>query len=252
MKLAIIDDEKRIRSFLRSLIKSTMAHVELVGEADSVESGKQLIENLQPEVVLLDVELGDGTAFDLLAQVSGQLPIVIFVTAFEHHALKAFRANAADYVVKPVDPADLFDALEKARTRLELKSMRNDSSIKELIKTRAAESDRIAIPSGFSHIYVDASEIVYIMADGAYCKLTLEKGQQPITVSKTLKNVEQSISHLDFVRVHRSYLVNMAKIVEFNRSDGGYIKMSNGERISFSKQFRNEAIELLSARSTYL
>lgn len=245
--LAIIEDESRTRSFLKGLLESMEIGVTIVGEANSVDTGHELIVSKGPDVVLMDVELGDGTGFDILSRLSPPVPQLIFITAFDHYAIRAFKTNAVDYILKPVDPDELRRAVAEAAKRVKQKTEPNYMDVlKQLL---SEQSDRIAVPSGFGLTYVQASEILYVAADGAYSQLHFEGNRKRLIVSKTLKDVQQSLERFGFIRIHRSCLINGTKIRELNRSDGGYVVLSTGKRISFSKQYRNEAISTILAMS---
>ncbi|MEM9023424.1 MAG: LytTR family DNA-binding domain-containing protein [Bacteroidota bacterium] len=250
MQLAIIDDEAKTRSFLNAIISDMNPEISIVGEAHSVRSAHRLINETQPQVILLDVELGDGTAFDLLARLDEERPHVIFVTAYDHYAVQALRADAVDYLEKPINPDELKGSLLKVAQRIREQEV---PAYDHLLATlRSGFREKIAIPTRSGLMYLSATEILCIKASGAYSEITLEHDQKPILISRTLKDIQPALQQLGFVRLHRSYLINASKIKELNKTDGGHIVLNNGLQIPFSKQYREQAIEVIKSMTTLL
>lgn len=239
--LAIIDDEPKTRSLLRSLVQENLPWVQVVGVADSVESGLALIKEHGPEVILLDVQMGDGLGFDLLSKLEHIRPHVIFVTAYNQYAIKALRAGAVDYVEKPINPDELLDALTRTRKLIEEASV---PSYEHLMQTLAAAAlRRIAVPTRSGMKYIEPSSITFVKADGAYSKIHFDDGAKPMLISKMLTEMETALKAIGFVRPHRSYLINTSKVVELSRTDGGTVLLEDGTWVPFSKSYKEKALE---------
>ncbi|MEM9024395.1 MAG: LytTR family DNA-binding domain-containing protein, partial [Bacteroidota bacterium] len=237
ISLAIIDDEAKIRLLLRDLIRDRFPDYEVVGEGESVQQAHAMIVERQPQALLLDVQMNDGTGFDLLDQLE-QPPHVIFVTAFDHYAVQALRASAVDYLEKPIDPVDLSEALHRLALRI-----REDQPPQFADVSRHLLQGRIAVPTRNGLAYVDDQRILYVRANGPYSHLHLQDEKKPMIISRTLKSVQETLEKRGFVRVHHSYLVNAARIQEVSRIDGGFVLLSDGEQIPFSRQYKEDAMD---------
>lgn len=240
-RLAIIEDEPKTRTLLRSLIQEHVDWVKVVGEADSVESGIALIAKEQPQVILLDVQMGDGLGFDLLSKLEQPQPHVIFVTAYNQYAIKALRAGAVDYIEKPIHPDELLNALKRTQALIE---QATPPSFESLLQTLASASQkRIAVPTRYGMKYLEPSSITHVQAEGSYSKIYFDDGTKPMLVSRMLAEMESVLKAIGFVRPHRSYLINTAKVAELIRTDGGTVLLTDGTRIPFSKNHKEKALE---------
>jgi len=250
LQLAIIDDEPKIRSFLNAILLDQMQNVAIVGEASSVKTGLQLIRNKQPQVILLDVEMGDGTGFDLLSQLGSHRPHVIFVTAYDHYAVQALRADAIDYIEKPVNLDELTAALKKVMQLVKDNVQPAYGNLLQSVKSKI--KNKIVVPSRSGLLYFDASEVVCIKADGTYAQFFTEGTARPFIISRTLKEIQPALEQLGFIRLHRSYLVNASKIQELNKTDGGFVILSNGMQVPFSRQYKEDVMRLIKDLTTFL
>ena len=250
IEVAIIDDESKIRSLLRSLLLDELNWVSIVGEADSVASGLELIRSRSPQIILLDVEMGDGTGFDLLSRLDHEQPQVIFVTAFNHYAVKALRAGAVDFIEKPINPEELITALNGSRKRVEKMTAPSFEALFQALKAKTSQT--IAVPTRRGLIHLEASDISHIKAEGAYSEIHFTNGKKPLMISRMLKEIMPPLENLGFTRPHRSYLINIAKIKEIIRSDGGSILMMDDHRIPFSKQHKELALNEIRNMTTFL
>lgn len=248
--IAIIDDEPNVRKLLRTIIGEQIPFVNVVGEANGVAAGLDLISKKNPDALLLDVEMGDGSGFDLLEQLKDQQPYVIFVTAYDQYAVQALRAHAIDYVEKPVSPSGLIAAFERLQQQMQNDATPSFPKISQSIRSEIEQ--RIAIPERTGLRYLNASQILCVKADGMYTELLVDGEEAPIVLSRTLKQVLPQFEKLGFVRVHRSYLVNMRMIQEISRRDGLSVILMNGMNIPFSKSHRDEAMEVISRFTTLL
>ncbi|MGD1844191.1 MAG: LytR/AlgR family response regulator transcription factor [Salibacteraceae bacterium] len=251
ISLAIIEDEAKTRKFLRSIIEEEFKEFRVVGEAESVETGLKLLQQQQPEVLLLDVEMPDGTGFDLLNELESNLPHVIFVTAYGHYAVEAIRAGAIDYIEKPIDPRILGEGLQRIRQRIHAKEDLADSNLKAVVNSLSAK--KIAIPLRTGVVSVEVQHVLYIKADGPYSEIYLEDQiDRPLVISKTLKSIYPNLQSLGFIRPHRSYLVNLSKIIGLSRAGGGDVLLSGGIEIPFSDQYKDEALKTIKLAITFI
>jgi len=230
MKAIIIDDEKRARVSLSLLLKEYCPYIELVAECENLPEGVKAIRKFNPDLVLLDIEMPGHSGLELL-DFFDEKDInfaILFTTAYNEYAIQAFKLSALDYLLKPIVPEELTNAI----TRLE---NQKNAQFKTLAENLQHESfQKIAIPSGNSLILLKISDIIYIKGEGAYSEIHL-KNQVKHLVSRNLKNFEEILIHDQrFVRVHKSYLVNFEEVTLYNKSDGGWLEMSNSNSIPVS------------------
>jgi two-component system LytT family response regulator len=235
-RAVIIDDEADCRSSLQMLINRYTTGIEIIGEADSVQHGIKLIQETSPDLVFLDVELPDGSGFDIL---EACLPVhfqVIFVTAHNEFAIRAFRFSALDYILKPADP-DLLNAAVKKLFSLEQTSKTNQQ-VETFVENRKSLK-KIVLPSRNGYLALDVENIVRCEASSNYTLFFL-KSKEKIMVSRTLKEFDEMLSPSGFFRIHQSHLVNMDCIVEYRRDDGGQVIMSDGSELEVSRRKKEE------------
>lgn len=245
IKVVIVEDEPAVRkeiSFLIGLEKDA----ELLGWADSVRTAQKLIAETQPDVVLLDIQLRDGTAFDLLKKLDPIPPNIIFITAYNHFAIKAIKFGALDYLLKPVDQTELKEALERFRRRRQsnpqwmqqLSVTQNSMSVGEL-------PESIVLSTLNNMRIVSVNDIVYCKGDGPYTFFFFSDGTEEL-ISKPLKYYEDLLPAPHFLRTHQSYLVNRQYVTGINRSE--YIVLKNKEEIPISMRRKSAILTLLSIK----
>lgn len=241
----IVDDEINNSNYLKGLLDSNLPEVKLLGIASNVKEATALITALKPNLVFLDVELQTSTGFDLLNELSDVNFSVIFTTAHQHYALKAIKFAAIDFLLKPVDAEELKEAVQKV-VKLQSKNNIQDniSVLLEGLKQKTKLS-KIAISTLSSILVVEIKEILYCQSDGPYTNFLLRDGK--ITSSKHLKEYEILLEEYGFYRIHKSYLVNLSEIKKYSRSDGGFVLMSNGDKVDVSDKKKDELITKLSS-----
>lgn len=246
IRTIVIDDESAFVGNLESILESRESTVELVGDARSVEEGLAKIDELEPDLVFLDIQMEDGTGFDLLEKCDRKDFKVIFVTAYDQYAIEAFRFSAIDYLLKPVVSTDLWEAvdravveIEKSKTGLQINVLMDNIHMlsKEKKKLVLRESDTLHV--------VRLEEILWCTADGSYTKFHLQDGLQ-IIVSQHLKEFEDILDKNGFFRAHRSYLVNVNKIRKFDKREGGIIYLDDGSTLPVSVRKKEKLLEILS------
>lgn len=245
MRAILIDDEQGARSSLRADILEYCPEITIVGEADGVRKGIEVIRELRPDLVFLDVEMGDGTGFDLLEQLVPVPFQVIFTTAHDTHAVKAFKYSAIDYLLKPVDADELVAAVKKLGKLTDQQQLQ--AGLKALLEnTRPASKElrRIVINSSEGHYVLSVQEIIRFEAERNYTKVILEK-EKPLLVAKTLRHFEDLLQDRKFERIHQSHLINVEHIRKYIPRDGGYVVLSNGDHVPVSQRKKTELLALL-------
>ncbi len=249
MKTLIIDDEKIAVENLRFQLIEQEEAFDIVGTANSVKSGLELIEKIKPEVVFLDIEMGDGTGFDLLSSLDEIDFKVVFVTAYDQYAIQAFKVSAIDYILKPLDPEELGHAILKVKESIG--SNENKPKIKNLLKNVSISDPfkrRIMVRDSTGIKYPEVSKILYLKADGSYCKVFMNNGDEVVS-SKVLKHFVEVLPEEIFMRIHRSALVNLNEVDEFLFKDGGCVVMSNGAEVYVSDDKKKELLAVLESRT---
>jgi two-component system, LytTR family, response regulator len=241
LRLAIIDDEAPARANLRSALGSIDVAVEVVGEAHDVTTAIQLLERTRPDVVLLDIWLGDGTGFDVIEKFSHDDTAIIFVTAFDTYAVRAFQSGALHYLLKPVVRAELQEALERAAAA----PLVSSSTVQQVRKTL---QDRITVPTAEGFHVLSPADIVRCESDGNYTRFHMENGEK-ILASRTLKEFDVLLEPHGFMRVHLSHLVNMAQVKMYLHREGGTLVLTNAQEIPVSHRRRNDVLEALGRRA---
>ncbi|KGO87670.1 LytR/AlgR family response regulator transcription factor [Flavobacterium suncheonense] len=245
LRAVIIDDIENIRKKNSALIKATCPTVSIIGEADAVESGVKLIKQLSPDLVFLDVEMPDGTGFDLLQKLKPINFKVIFITGYEDFAVKAFRFSAIDYLLKPLDPDDLAEAVKKAESSLnkEVFEMKLSNLFANLERPKNLQN---LILKTADRIYsVNIQDIVNCESDKNYTTFHFINAPKLI-VSTNLKEYETLLTPHNFFRTHQSHLINMAYFDHFIKTDGGNtIVMKNKITIPLSVRKKEEFMVLL-------
>lgn len=240
LKALLIDDEKHCIETLRYEVQRNCPQVEIIGTASSGKEGIEMIKDLDPDLIFLDIEMPGMSGFEMLRSLEKVDFDVIFVTAYDQYALQAFRCAAADYLLKPVIGDQLVEAVGRVDnksagttdTRLQLEALLYN--LKEGMK-----SPRIALPAGRGMDFVEAADIIYCNAESNYTHIILT-GNRKYTLSKTLKDVESMLEAFNFFRVHQSYLINFSFLQRYIRDDGGYVVMSDGKHIPIAKRRKEE------------
>ena len=244
IRAIIIDDERQFIGNLKTLLSSS-PDVMIVGEARSVESGIQQINELEPELIFLDVEMEDGTGFDLLKQIDRSDFRVIFITAHDHYAIEAFRFSAIDYLLKPIISTELYSAIDKVKQAIEKEKIGLQLSVlMDNIHELSKEKKRIILREAETLHIVHLSEILWCDADGSYTTFYLTNSRKVI-VSRHLKEFEDLLKPNGFFRIHRSHLINLNKILKFNKSEGGTIYLEGGVALPVSVRKKEQLTYIL-------
>jgi two-component system LytT family response regulator len=202
------------------------------------------IEEFHPDLVLLDIKMGDGTGFDLLKLAEPINFKVIFITAFDQYAIQAFKFSAIDYLLKPVDPEDLKVAVNRAKQMVQQDLSTQLQVLDENLKSNdATRGKKIILRTSDTIHLLKVSDITYCESDISYTQFYLADGRK-ILVSRTLREYEDMLKEFGFFRVHKSFLVNLFAISKFEKADGGYLVMENNDRVPVSSRKKDELMEL--------
>ena len=225
MRAVTIDDHPEIRATILSILKRSTNDVQIVGEAGGVIQGLKLIKSKKPDLIFLDVEMPDGTGFDLLSLLDDEKVKVIFITSHDEFAIKAFKFSAIDYVLKPILEDELVEAIEKAKRLHDSKSR-----IETLIENQQNQTNRLVLSDQKVTYLVETNEIIRCEADGNYTTFYLTD-KRKVVVSKTIKSYEALLGDLGFFRTHQSHLINLKHFDRYDRSEGGIIHMKNKDQV---------------------
>jgi two-component system LytT family response regulator len=248
IKAVLIDDDDNLRNGMKSLLFRYAPDIDIVGEADSVETGTELLLQHSPQVVFLDIHLGDGSGFDLLEEVNrkGKLNFqIVFITAHEQYAIKAFRFSALDFLLKPVDPDELEKVIDKIKNVLD----KNDNVahidlLLENIRKKVTNFKRIALSNSDGIHLFDVSDIIRCESEDNYTKFYI-KNNKPVLISKTLKEYEDLLTEHGFERIHQSHLINLSFLKSYIKKDGGYVVMADNTHLPISQRKKERLQELL-------
>ncbi|MBN2173305.1 MAG: response regulator transcription factor [Bacteroidales bacterium] len=243
LRALIIDDEDHMRDTLIKLLELHCPDVSVIGQAQGVATGTGVIRDLHPELVFLDIQLKDGTGFDLLYNLPAIDFKVIFVTAYDQYALQAFRYSAVDYLLKPINPEHLMDAVKRAGQMIQKHFNLQMKALEENLKSVNKQHKKIIIKTTEDIHLLDLKNIISCESDNSYTTIHTSEGDK-ILVSKTLKDYEDMLAECGFYRVHKSYLINLLHIKRFERQDGGYIVLTNDVKIPVASRKRDELLQM--------
>ena len=241
MKAVIIDDESSGRKAVRNFIAKYTSDIEVVDEADNVKNGLGSILLHQPEVVFLDIRMPDGTGFDLLEKLPQINFQVIFVTAYEQHAVRAFKYSAVDYLLKPLSPDDFIEAVLKLKKESKLNEI--EQKVELLLKNNK-KLEKIALPTSTGLKMISISDIIRCESDDNYTNFYLVD-KTKILVSRTLKEYDELLSDQEFYRTHKSHLVNLKFIKEYIKGEGGYVLLKDGSNVEVSRRKKEGLLQVL-------
>lgn len=233
----IVEDEKTSRDILKNYLEKFCPKVNLVGEAENIEEALVLIRNNSLDLVFLDVEMPYGNAFDLLDKVEDRQFETVFVTAYNHYAIDALNAHASYYLLKPISIDKLIEAVNYV-TEIKEKENKLQKQLLKPIYTKV--TGKITIPQQQGFEVLEIKDILYCQADDNYTLIYLKETKK--LVSKTLKYFEEALSENGFVRVHKSYLVNVNVIVSYKKGKGGHVVLENGKQIIVSPSRKKELL----------
>ena len=237
IKALIIDDEDDARFILKNHLSADFKDViQIVGEAYSVKSGLKAIHELSPDIVFLDIQMKDGTGFDLLEQIPEKTFEVIFCTAYDQFAIKAFQFSAVGYVMKPIKEEELSKTIHVAMTYLERNQLNSDKRFRVLIENYGdgKKIKKIVIPNNKGFFVFSIEDIIRLEGERNYTNFII-KDHPRVLSSKTMKEYETSLLEYGFFRIHQSSLINLRHVIGYTRGEGGTAKMSDGKDVLISR-----------------
>lgn len=247
IKTLIVDDEFQGRSFLEKVIAKLFPGLSIVGKAATVNEALDIIETHQPQLIFLDVMLNNENGFDLLERLDKINFEIIFTTAHNEFAVKAFKFNALDYLLKPIDLDELEKAIDKAKKKVQLPASPSLEVFKNFIDTFKNPSNplnKLSIPTADGFMLIPLNEIIFCESFGNYTTFHLVNNKK-ITSSYTLKEYDELLSDQNFFRAHKSHLVNLAHISRYVKGEGGTLMMSNGYEIEVSRRNKEALLKIL-------
>ena len=239
----VVDDIPEALNMLVNDIEKQHPEIEIIGTAASVVEASKLLRKQQPDILFLDIMLGDGTGFDILEITPNLRSKIIFVTASDEFAIKAFKFAAIDYILKPYSNEDLTISIQKAKAQI-TPNKEQLAVLQSSLKESNNDIQKISLHTSEKIIVIELMDIIYCKSDNNYTTFFLEN-KTKILVSKTLKYYSDMLKEFNFLRVHQSYLINIKYIKEFIKSDGGYLILKDNSNIPVSVRKRNEVVEVL-------
>jgi two-component system LytT family response regulator len=247
MNVLIIDNDHKIREGLKEMLEQYCSGIQSISEAHSVETGLLSIQQLHPHLVYLDVEMDDGTGFDLIKKLGNYQFQLVFITAYNKYAVDAFRLSAIDFLQKPIDPQELAESVEKAQNSIRNSNLQNQLQVLyDSMNAIRTNEKKIVLKDNEAIHFVRVQDIIRCEADGAYTKFYIAHST-PILISKSLKEYDELLSPFGFIRCHHSHLVNIAKILKFDKTDGGSLILDNKDLIPVSQRKKDQVLDYLSA-----
>ncbi|MBC8488466.1 MAG: response regulator transcription factor [Bacteroidetes bacterium] len=240
ISVVVIDDEPKARETIINILQLSPTKLKIAGQADDVKSGFDVINTQNPDLVLLDINLPDGTGFDLLKKFEKINFKVIFITAHEEYAIIAFKFSALDYILKPVASGELLQSVEKASESIhkEETELKLSAFLSNLDKIR-----KIVLKTAESIHIVNVKDIIHCEADGNYTNFYIDNGEK-LMVSKTLKDYTEMLEQAGFFRTHQSHLVNLDHISRYEKTEGGHLVMDNKSIVPVSSRKKETLFRL--------
>ena len=245
IRTILVDDETDSIRVLQRLLENYCPQVNIVGTAGGVETALPLIRAIKPDLVLLDIEMAQGNAFDLLNQLQPIDFKVIFVTAFDNYAVRAFKYSAVDYLLKPVDIDDLRTAINRVEKKpddhavvQQMKMLLDNVGVLQLTQ------QKMAIPTITGLIFITVQDIIRFEASGNYTSIYLSSGET-ILATRTIKDYEDILPETIFCRIHNSHIINLSRIKKYQKGRGGSVEMEDGSIIEVASRRRDEFLRRL-------
>lgn len=243
----IIDDEPDSVRYLGSVIRDHCPNVNIASTAGSVKEALNEINQGHPDLLFLDIELEDGTGFEVLEKSRNKNFEVIFITAFNQYAIKAFKHSATDYILKPVDIQELREAVARVSRNRSEKSVGSFNILLDNLKSETPR--KLAIPTLQGYEYIMVDNIVRIEAERSYCRIFL-LDKRKIMVSKSMNDYQQILDERRFFRAHNSHLINLQHVKMYVKRDGGHIEMADGSIVPLARRKKDLFVEAMNVFMT--
>ncbi len=233
----IIEDEAHGSAFISQIVEDHYTDIKISGIASTVDQAIQLLGEMKPDLIFLDIELPDGNAFDFLLHFPDLPWHIIFITAYEQYAIKAIKMDIVDYVLKPINIKELLFAIDKAK-KIILSKKKNNLSYDFL------QEDRLILPSLTGMDFIDIKTIIRCEAESNYTKFYFTD-RNPLLVSKTMGKFEDTLIQRGFMRVHHKHMINLKHVVKYNKGKASYVVLSDNSHIDISVRKRAEFLKML-------
>ncbi len=244
IKIVIIEDEINLRETNRLLLENNFPHIKIVGEAGSVNESIRIIKQEQPDIVLLDIELKDGNSFQILQACSPLTFCPIFITAYNHYAIKAIKFSAIDYLLKPVNEFEFCNAINEAIKHINQEEISLQNTVLEEQLAPQTKNKRIILKTADAIYLTPIKDIIFCKSDNSYTTFYIHNKKE-IIVSKSIKEFAEILEEHHFLRPHQSYLVNTHYIDRIDKSFGGSIVLNNGAEIPISKRMKASILDAI-------
>jgi two-component system LytT family response regulator len=241
IKTILIDDESKARETMNDLLGQHCRNIQVVAEADCVKAGLEQISLHGPDLIFLDVQMPDGSGFDLLEQLPEINFKIIFASAYDKFAVRAFKFSAVDYLLKPVEPEALIEACKRLEGGEKITEL--TKKLEVLLHNRN-NFEKIALPTMDGITFIKIKEITRCESDNNYTNIFINTGKKLI-VSKTLKEYEDMLTPFNFFRIHKSHLINLAYLQKYKKGEGGYVVMEDGAELEVSRRRKEEFLQAL-------
>jgi len=245
LRTVIVDDEQDAVNFIESIAKEYCPNIKIIGKAYSAIEGVEVITKEKPDLVFLDVEMPHGSGFDLLAGFPEKDFDVIFITAFNHYAIRAIKFSAVDYILKPININEFIEAVKRVEEARDTRSNRNVNFKTLFENLKTTMPSKLAIPTSNGMEYLNTKDIIRVEADRSYSWFFL-KGEIKHLVSRNLKEYQELLSDRNFFRTHNSHLINLEHVKKYIRHEGGYIEMIDGSTVPISRGKKDLFLEHMS------
>lgn len=246
LKALIVDDEKHTCDEVAAIIKESCPGVKLIGQCGNISEAIRIIHDKNPDIIFLDIKLGDENGFDLFKHFLKPTFKVIFITAYQQYAVEAFKFAALHYLLKPIAADKLVESIERARQATEGESfLMGIKSLAYNFENRLSKNKKLAIKTSDNIHLLNSSDILYCQSDHSYTTFFMADGNR-ILVSTNIGHYQELLEEHDFMRVHKSYLVNMEKVKKFSKAEGGMLILSNGTQIPVAHRKKESLMQRLS------
>lgn len=242
MKVALVEDEEMSREALKTMLLLLQPDIEIVGEAENVEDGLTMLKDLEVDLVFLDINLPDGDSFQLLQQLPKPNFQIVFVTAYDEFALKAFHFSAAHYIMKPINPMMIKEALDRVNNRQYASQAQERMQI--LADALQEEHKRLALATQEDIICVQIADIVRLEADSNYTFAYFKDGTK-VVASKPLGFYEQLLAEFDFIRIHNKHIINLKYFKRYVRGRGGALELTTGDILNVATRRKKDLLDVL-------
>ncbi|MBL7778644.1 MAG: response regulator [Chitinophagales bacterium] len=242
LRAIIVDDEPLARENLRLLLESYCPQVHILAACKNATEALTEINAHHPDVIFLDIQMPGKSGIELAEEIQHQKSSIVFVTAHDEYAIRAFRLSAIDYLLKPVDPKQLIQAVHKCQNELQIKISKEQ--LKLYLSNYAQTDEQIALPTMSGLDICRLADVVCFAADESYCEVWMADKSKKV-ISRKLGELEEILPTHNFVRLHKSYIVNIKHITKYIKGEGGQVVLSNGETVDVSRRKKEELLQHL-------